>query len=146
MVENIIQIKIGIAINVGASAKIKEKHRVCQKYYILNPATCSCKNNKYLASIIDSSVITCDKIIHSAKTFPTNFNRKMVTCKTRIYIFYLLFINYRIIIDSCYIYCYLTKNWAKQKDLLSYTSQITNSKKFFINKCIINMESNDQLK
>ena len=28
-----------------------------------NPATCICKNGKYLASIIDDLVITCDEII-----------------------------------------------------------------------------------
>ena len=31
-----------------------------QKDYIWNPSTCNCKNGKYLASIIDSSVIMCD--------------------------------------------------------------------------------------
>ena len=29
----------------------------------LNPATCSCENCKYLASIIDNSVIACDEIM-----------------------------------------------------------------------------------
>ena len=28
-----------------------------------NSATCSCKNGKYLASIIDDSVVTCDETI-----------------------------------------------------------------------------------
>ena len=37
--------------------KNPKKHRVCKKDYIQNPATCSCKNRKYLASIIDESVI-----------------------------------------------------------------------------------------
>ena len=32
-----------------------------------NPATCICKNGKYLASIIDESVITCEKIIDTTK-------------------------------------------------------------------------------
>ena len=40
-----------------------KKHHICEKDYIWNPATCNCKNGKYLASIIDNSVITCDKII-----------------------------------------------------------------------------------
>ena len=39
-----------------------QKH-ICEKDYIWNPATCSCKNSKYLRSIIDDSVITCDEII-----------------------------------------------------------------------------------
>ena len=40
-----------------------KKHPICEKDYIWNPATCSCKNGKYLASIMDDSVITCDEII-----------------------------------------------------------------------------------
>ena len=44
MVENEIQIKSGIMINVGKSAKIQEKHHLCEKDYIWNPATCSYKN------------------------------------------------------------------------------------------------------
>ena len=32
---------------------------------IWNPATCSCENEKYLASIMDNSAITCDEIIES---------------------------------------------------------------------------------
>ena len=31
--------------------------------YIWNPSTCSCKDSKYLESIINTSVITCDEII-----------------------------------------------------------------------------------
>ena len=42
MVENLTQIKSGIMINVGASVKI-QKHLICEKFYIWNPATCSCK-------------------------------------------------------------------------------------------------------
>ena len=40
-----------------------KKHHLCEKDYIWNPATGSCENGKYLASIIDDSVITCDEII-----------------------------------------------------------------------------------
>ena len=53
-----------------------QKHHICEKDYIWNPATCSCKNIKYLASIIDNSVIMCDEIIEETKTVPTNFNEK----------------------------------------------------------------------
>ena len=53
-----------------------EKH-VCQKEYNWNPATCSWEYGKYLATIIDDSVITCDEIIHAeTKTFPANCNEK----------------------------------------------------------------------
>ena len=40
-----------------------KRHNICEKKYIWNPATCICKNGKYLASIIDDSVIKCDEII-----------------------------------------------------------------------------------
>ena len=46
------------------------EHRVCEKKN-WNRATCSCKNGKYVASITDNSVITCDHIINdkiSSKT------------------------------------------------------------------------------
>ena len=55
----------------------------CKRDYICNPASCSCKNSNYLASIVDDSVITCDEIIKETKTFPTSFNEKNVTCKTK---------------------------------------------------------------
>ena len=40
---------------------------MCEKYYIWNSVTCSCKNGKYLRSIIDGSVDICDKIIDATK-------------------------------------------------------------------------------
>ena len=40
-----------------------QKHHICKKDYIRNPATCSCENTKYLASIIHDSAITCDEVI-----------------------------------------------------------------------------------
>ena len=53
-----------------------------QKNYILNPATGSCENGKYLASITDDSVIKCHGIIDKeaksyekeTKTVPKNVN------------------------------------------------------------------------
>ena len=35
-----------------------KNHDVCEKDYIGNPATCSCENGKYLASIVKNSVVT----------------------------------------------------------------------------------------
>ena len=49
----------------------KKKHHPCVKYYIWNPAICSCKTGKYLASIIDNSIITCGEIIYTTKNVPT---------------------------------------------------------------------------
>ena len=61
------------------------KSHVCEKDYVWNPATCSCENEKYLASIMDDSAIKCDEIIESsdeeANIIPTNFNKKKATCK-----------------------------------------------------------------
>ena len=49
----------------------------------MNPATCSCENGKYLASIIYDLVITCDEIMDAeTKSIPTNFNEKNIACKT----------------------------------------------------------------
>ena len=64
--KKVIHIKSGITINVNASAK----DIICEIDYIWNAATCSGKNGKYLASIIDDSVITCDEIIDAlAKSY-----------------------------------------------------------------------------
>ena len=73
MVESVIQIKNGIMVSVDANL---EKHLICAKYYIWNPATRSFENGKYLASIIDDLVIMCNETIETAKTIPTNFNEK----------------------------------------------------------------------
>ena len=43
--------------------------------------TCSCKNGKYLASIMDDSAITCDVITESFDK-EINFNEKKATSKT----------------------------------------------------------------
>ena len=62
------------------------KCHVYEKDYTWNPATCSCSNGKYLASIMDDSVITCDEVIESyneeTKTVPTNLI-KNATGKTK---------------------------------------------------------------
>ena len=39
------------------------KKHICEKDYIWNPSTSSSKNYKYLTSIIDISLITCDEFI-----------------------------------------------------------------------------------
>ena len=49
MLESVIQTKSGITINADASAK---KHQICEKDYIWNRATFSCKNDKYLAILL----------------------------------------------------------------------------------------------
>ena len=54
---------------------LKEDH-VSKKDYIWNPATCSCKSGKFLASFTDDSAITCDETIKETKTIPTNLTEK----------------------------------------------------------------------
>ena len=46
---------------------------MCKKDYIWNPAACSCKNGKYLASVIDFSGITCEKNYRYKKTTFNNY-------------------------------------------------------------------------
>ena len=58
------------------------------KKYYWNPATCSCRNGRYLLSIIDDSVIVCDEFIEQAKAISTNFNEEDATCKTNNFYFY----------------------------------------------------------
>ena len=57
-----------------------KKRHVCEKDYTWNPASCSCNNGKYLANIMDDSVLRCDEIIESydeeTKTVSTTFNEK----------------------------------------------------------------------
>ena len=60
-----------------------KEYNSCKKGCIWNPATCSCKNGKSLASMIDDSVITCHEIIGTTKTVTTNFNGKKVIHKTK---------------------------------------------------------------
>ena len=74
MIENVIQIKSGITINVGASLKIL-KNIMCVKKIIFG-ILLHVENDKYLASIIDDLVMTCDEIIDKTKTVSTNFNEK----------------------------------------------------------------------
>ena len=42
-----------------------KKRHICEKDYNWNTATCSCGNEKYLASIMDDLAIMCDETIES---------------------------------------------------------------------------------
>ena len=42
-----------------------KKHHNCENDYVWNPVKCNCENKKYLVSIMDYSLITCDEIIES---------------------------------------------------------------------------------
>ena len=58
--KKVTQINGGITINVDVSVK----NIIYEKDYVWNPATCNCENRKYLASVVDNSVITCDIVIN----------------------------------------------------------------------------------
>ena len=80
MKQNIRQANCGVMINANGSLK---NIKYVKKYiYICNPATCKYENGKYLASIMDDSVITFDKVIESyneeIKTIPTDFNETKI--------------------------------------------------------------------
>ena len=79
MVENVTQIKSGTKINVGVSAKIQGNIMCVKKFLnIGNSATYSCRNDKYLGSIIDDSVITCDEIVDTTKTVSTKIFQQIL--------------------------------------------------------------------
>ena len=115
--------------------KNQKEHRVCEKDYNWNFATFQCDNVKYLASVINDSVIKYHEIMGETKAMPsktiptktvsTSFNEKKVNCKIKnFYIlstFLLIAIALLIIVR---IYCYLIKYQTKQKHLLPYPSQI----------------------
>ena len=112
--------------NVKCRCECKKCH-VCKTNYVWIPATCSCENGKYLASIMDDSAITWEEIIESydeqTKTFLTNFNEKDITCRTqKSYIFLAFLLITTALLIAVSIYCYLIKCRAKQ----SSTTKITN--------------------
>ena len=59
-----------ITINVAVSAKIQKNIMSAKEGYTWNPATCSCKNGKYVISIIDDLMITCVAVIPRQKNVP----------------------------------------------------------------------------
>ena len=96
-----------------------KKHHICEKGCAWNPATCSCENRKYLASIIDDSAIICDEVIKSyneekKKLFQKTLMKK-VTCKTQNLGYLLEFLSITIaLLIAVSIYCYLIKYREKQ--------------------------------
>ena len=80
---------------------MSEKTISMGKWVYLNPSRCSRENGKYLASIIDDSVIMCDEIIEKIKTATPNYNEKKQPVKRKNFIFTCIFIIQYRIIDSC---------------------------------------------
>ena len=76
MKQNVIEMNGGITINVAVSIKNR-----CEKDYVWNPATCNWENGKYLASIMDASVITCGENVkpyNEEITIPIKFSWKKI--------------------------------------------------------------------
>ena len=93
-----------------------KKYLIREKDYIWSPATCSCENRKYLASILDDSMITWNEIIE--ETVPTDFNDKS-SLNTKFLTFTYLFINYNCIFDSCYYSLFSDKIQSKTKTFIT---------------------------
>ena len=100
-------------IKCRCECKNLEEYHVFEKDYIWKPATCTCEHGKYLTSIIDNSVIACDKIIEATKNrsnkkyFNENHsNNKHFNKFIYLLIFLLIIIALLIAIS---IYCYLIK-------------------------------------
>ena len=82
-----------------------KKHHIREKDDIWNPTTCSCENAKYLASVIDDSVIMCNGIIDEETcAILTNFNEKKVSCKTFSVFLYFYFYTSKIFIFYLHFY------------------------------------------
>ena len=99
MVENIIQIKSGITINVDVNIKIHKKIMHVEKIIF---GTGSFEHGKYVANIINDSMITT-KVFHQNVLQQKLFQQKLFQQKntSRNFYVYKLFFNYDSIIDGC---------------------------------------------
>ena len=92
MEENLIQINGGLITNVDVSVKKRMYVKMIMFGILLHVAV---KMEKYLASIMDDSAMTCDEIIESnaeeTKTIPTSLMKRKQPIKRKISIFYLHF-------------------------------------------------------
>ena len=128
MKEIVIQITGEITIYINVSVK----NFMHVKVIVWNPATCSCENGKYLASIMDDqqllAIMYYRVIRHRNKNFSnTYFKEKKATFHTQNYYiliaFSLITIALLIVVN---VHCYLIKYRAKQEHLL--LSHSTNNK------------------
>ena len=110
IVKNATRIKSIKPINVDASAKI-QTNIVCKKVYTLNPATCTCENDRHTENIIGNLVITCDEIIEETVPTKSTSTRAILTKTTsrkdsskkyfnRFLYFTNFFIHYHSVIDN----------------------------------------------
>ena len=118
---------------------------MCKKDYIWNRPTSGCENGKYSSSVTEDSVIVFDETIDTTETILTKTVRAKGTSTNFYTLHGFLLITIALLI-AVSIYCYLRKCQRKQKYLLPHHDINNKLKKFYINKCIINVESNDKLK
>ena len=75
MVANTTWIKSGMIVIVYMI--VNNQRNMCTEKIIF--ATCSCKNSKYLGSIIDDSVIMCDEVINVGNYVSANVTSAVST-------------------------------------------------------------------
>ena len=113
--------------------KSPKEHHVFERDYTWSSTTCSYKNGKYLASIIDDSVIACDEIIEVTKGVPTSFNEKKMACKTKnVYILLAFLLITIALLIAVSIYCYLININQNKNIYHSIRSQMRNLKSFVL--------------
>ena len=84
-----------------------EKTYMCGKDYMWNPARCNCEDGKYLACIIEDSVIRCDEIIDAKETKTITKN---IICELKSFYISLSFLLIIIaLLIAVRIYCYAIK-------------------------------------
>ena len=107
-------VQINGGINDKYACECKKRH-VWEEDCIWDIASCSCDNGKYLADIVDNSVITCDEITEEeTKTVMTNFNEKNEICKTKILYILLDFLSITVaLLIAVKVYYYQIKYKAK---------------------------------
>ena len=87
-----------------------KSHQMYIEKYSRNPSTCICKNGKYLGSIYDNFMISCDGIINAAGNVPANvtitgsanFYNKKVWYEIECYIMHTVLLVIIIAIYNCY--------------------------------------------
>lgn len=82
---------------------------MCVKKTVGKPSTCPCETNRYLKSIADDLIITCDKIIVTSETVPINLNEKHATYEMKTFYIlsaFLLITILLLIIVSVYCFYY----------------------------------------
>ena len=90
------------------------------KNYVWKPSTCDCTINRYLKSIFDDSLITCDEIIKVSDSMSINLNDEKSKCRMEYYYILLTFLLVVILLAVTAIFYYCKKHRSKQNDMLPY--------------------------